>query len=38
VISKVAAQEPENNQASKLALQWIDEWLLNMKTTFGKGN
>ena len=26
---------PETNQFSKLALEWIDEWLLNMKAAFG---
>jgi hypothetical protein len=27
---------PETNAVSKLALEWIDLWLFNMKNTFGK--
>jgi uncharacterized protein YjbI with pentapeptide repeats len=26
---------PETNQFSKLALQWVDEWLANMRSAFG---
>ena len=26
---------PETNQSAKLALEWIDEWLLRMRAAFG---
>lgn len=28
--------KPKTNQVSKLALQWVDEWLENMKAAFAK--
>ena len=26
---------PENNQSSKIVLEWLDQWLDSMKTAFG---